>query len=392
MQHPKQYSWEGSEGEGSGPREGQSRLAPARAFALTAIAVSWTLAITLPAQAQDAEEDPADQVDSAFCLDCHAVMEGETLEFGDGTSIDLGVDEEAWNQSVHAHELDCNDCHRQIYDFPHPELPVDNARAYQLALAETCNRCHYAYYTRVLDSTHYAQIEAGNLNAPTCVDCHGAHAITNPHRPRIDVDRRCARCHGEISAIYEGSVHGRALVEGGNEDVPVCTDCHGAHSIQDPTQPGFHAAEHDICARCHADEERMERYGLSANVLDTYLDDFHGVSNQLYAAGAGSPGQAMASCTDCHGVHDIQRFDRSGSREEIRARVADLCRKCHQDVPEEFADAWLSHYEPTLSSAPLVWAVTWSYRILIPLIMLGLVLHILLDLWRMRTHRWEDRP
>ncbi len=37
--------------------------------------------------------------------------------------------------------------------------------------------------------------------------------------------------------------------------------------------------------------------------------------------------------------------------------------------------------------APLVWGVKWLYRIMIPLIMLGLILHILLHLWRYRSRR-----
>ena len=53
----------------------------------------------------------------------------------------------------------------------------------------------------------------------------------------------------------------------------------------------------------------------------------------------------------------------------------------------EFADAWVSHWEPSLQNAPLVWAVKAVYAVMIPGIMLGLVLHILLHLWRLRTHR-----
>jgi predicted CXXCH cytochrome family protein len=130
----------------------------------------------------------------------------------------------------------------------------------------------------------------------------------------------------------------------------------------------------------------MEPYDLNTEVVSTYLTDFHGQSNAMYAMGAGEPGKPMATCTDCHGIHDIPSF-KTTDKSVVRERVVKVCQSCHQDVPEGFADAWLSHYPPTLESAPLVWAVTWFYRIIIPLILAGLVLHILLDLWRVRMSR-----
>jgi hypothetical protein len=231
-----------------------------------------------------------------------------------------------------------------------------------------------------MDGIHYRLFEEGNEDAPTCADCHGAHDIMDPSEPRTEVDKRCAKCHEEISAQYAKSVHGQALYED-NPDVPVCTDCHGSHDIADPRKADFHAASYQICAKCHGDEDRMEKYGLNPNVVDTYLDDFHGRSNAMYAAGEGDPGRPMATCTDCHGIHDIPSFKETDAS-VVRARVLEVCKQCHEQVPEGFQDAWLSHYTPTLASAPLVWGVTWFYRIAIPFILLGLVLHILLHLWR----------
>ncbi len=40
-----------------------------------------------------------------------------------------------------------------------------------------------------------------------------------------------------------------------------------------------------------------------------------------------------------------------------------------------------------MKSAPLVWGIQWTYRLLIPVIMLGLVLHIVMDLVQVRTHK-----
>jgi hypothetical protein len=103
--------------------------------------------------------------------------------------------------------------------------------------------------------------------------------------------------------------------------------------------------------------------------------------------GAGKNGRAMATCTDCHGVHDIASVKTTSDRAAIRGRLVNVCQSCHEGATPAFADAWLPHYTPTLSSAPLVWGIRWAYRILIPFIVLGLVMHILLHLYRVRAHR-----
>jgi len=330
------------------------------------------------AQAQPGEVDD--------CMECHAEAEDDRLELPDGAKVPVQVSKKLWGESVHAREIGCTDCHTGISEYPHPDLTAKNLRDFQLQQAETCKRCHYAQFTRVSDSIHYKQFEQGNRDAPTCVDCHGAHDITVPGEPRMSVDNRCARCHAAISDAYRKSVHGQALLDSNSSDVPVCTDCHGSHQIKDPRKPDFRAASYQICAKCHSDADRMERYDLNPEVVSTYLDDFHGRSNALYAQGLGRPDKPMVTCTDCHGIHDIPSL-RDADASAVRARVLKVCQTCHEEVPDGFQDAWLSHYPPTLSKAPLVWLVTWFYRIVIPLIMLGLVLHILLHLWRFRFRR-----
>lgn len=315
------------------------------------------------------------------CVDCHREPE-EQLVFRDGTRMDLAVDFDAWNATLHGKELQCVDCHRRASTIPHAEASFADAREYRVYSSKTCRRCHYAFYSKNLDSIHTELIRAGNDLAPTCVDCHGAHEAVAPSA-RIAVHRRCASCHREISEAYAMSVHGRHLIKEDNQDVPVCTDCHGAHGIRDPRTALFHAHAHEICARCHSDAERMGRYGLSTNVLSSYLEDFHGHSNQLYAEGAGRPDRPLASCIDCHGTHDVHAL--SGNRAAIRERVALVCRRCHQNVPDAFADAWLSHYAPTLASAPIVWTTKWTFHILYLLLLGGLALHVLLHLWCRRV-------
>jgi predicted CXXCH cytochrome family protein len=319
------------------------------------------------------------------CLDCHGTA-GDALDFADGTSKSVFVEEKVWQASAHATRLTCRDCHPAIQDHPHPELTAPTPRDHAVQLAQVCQNCHKASHARALDSIHFA-LAAKDKNAapPICTDCHGAHDTL--HKPaRSLLNQACSGCHPKLYAQFGASAHGKALV-GDDPDVPGCIDCHSAHAADGPRPADARAASFEMCARCHGDSAKMTRHQLNTDVLATYLEDFHGVSNRLYAMGAGTPARPIAVCIDCHGIHDIARSGQGHDTADARARVTRTCQKCHRDAPPQFADAWLSHHRPTLAGAPLLWAVKWTYRLMIPFILAGLVTHILLHLWRVRTHR-----
>jgi predicted CXXCH cytochrome family protein len=168
--------------------------------------------------------------------------------------------------------------------------------------------------------------------------------------------------------------------------VPVCTDCHRSHDIASPRTEAWKLSTPETCGGCHADRERMARYGLSPNVLRTYLSDFHGMNASL-RRGSPSTGEPLtALCVDCHGVHDIARVD-DPSSPALKANLAATCRKCHAGASDAFPAAWMSHYDPSPRKAPLVWAVKSAYSVLIPFITGGLLLQIVLHLWRVVVNR-----
>lgn len=356
-------------------------------FALTLGLLGVAASLAGPAAAQPLPQSTQlAQSRNQTCEGCHSEAHEEVIPLADGTMLGVWVDTEALARSVHGKELTCTDCHRQIGSYPHAPSDFESRRDLRVDLSTTCNRCHYGHTKKVMDSLHFAQLEAGDPNAPTCVDCHGAHDMKDPSEPRAQISDRCARCHEQVQAEFSASVHSMVGADV-PEDLPVCTDCHGAHAIKDPTSQAFHVGEHEVCAKCHADEAKMQRHGLSANILSTYLDDFHGTSNRLYAKVGVQEGRPVATCSDCHGVHDIRSMkDRDGVA-TMKGRSEQMCAQCHEGATDDFAAAWLSHTEPTLESAPLVWSIKWGYRLLIPMIMLGLVLHIIMDLIQVRTHR-----
>lgn len=327
--------------------------------------------------------DPAAEVEE--CLGCHSDPELSTT-LPDGEKVSLVVDGAAFARSLHASKIGCTGCHRGFNEVPHRALAAKTREELSAELADACRRCHFDDYSRSLDGVHHAQRAAGNTLAPGCVDCHGSHEILSPARPRRTVSETCSACHDEVFATYAKSVHGKALLEDGNTDVPVCTDCHRSHDIADPKSQRWRLTTPDACGACHADEERMKKYGLSAAVLKTYLADFHGMSAALYRSQSSEPAAVVAVCSDCHGVHDI-RGAKDVPPEVLKARLVETCRKCHPGASENFPAAWLSHWEPSPTRAPLVWAVGVFYKIFIPFIIGGLILQILLHLWRVVVNK-----
>jgi predicted CXXCH cytochrome family protein len=350
---------------------------------MSAVVILLLVALTVPPAASGAPPDaPPDDVE--HCLACHADKDA-TATLASGEELRLYVDRDAFQQSVHGKKHGCLDCHPGMAALPHPALDVRTAREFRVAAYESCKRCHFEHYTRTLDSAHAAVLARGDLMAPTCVDCHGAHDIRPAAQPRTRVSTTCGKCHAGVEQQYVKSAHGAALAADGNPDVPVCTDCHKSHAIESTQTAGWRARTPQLCGDCHADAQRMAKYGLSTAVLETYLQDFHGVTASLDAT-RGDGGTVSALCTDCHGVHAIGKATGDGAK-ALRANLTQTCRSCHAQATDDFPDAWLSHWEPSWSHAPLVYAVNWAYWILIPFIIGGLALQILLHVWRVVVNR-----
>lgn len=321
-----------------------------------------------------------------YCMGCHA-HDIETT-FTDGSVFPLKTDNDMLRASTHA-KMSCSDCHFGFTEEEHPRRTFRSRREYSLALSELCKRCHFDKYARVSESIHYKMLTGGRTDVPNCTDCHGAHDIAKVRGDKLTSARRCSRCHAGIFEIYKGSVHGSALIGEGNPDVPVCIDCHTSHDIVDPLSEDYHERIPTMCSGCHADERIMGKYGLSTDVVKSYLSDFHGVTLELYRdedVGMHGPNRKIAECTDCHGTHDITS-NFGPNAQEVKANLVKRCRHCHKDAGQDFPDAWLSHYRPSLTHSPLVFIVDLIYRILMPIMVIGLLLQVLLHIWRFFSNR-----
>jgi predicted CXXCH cytochrome family protein len=231
------------------------------------------------------------------------------------------------------------------------------------------------------DSIHAKVLITTNRFAPVCTDCHGAHDVVNPAQPRTRITSTCAKCHQPIYDTYKQSVHGKALIDDNNQDVPTCVDCHGVHNIADPRTAVFRLASPETCAGCHTNETLMAKYGLSTKVYSTYTENFHGTTVEFYRTKWTTIWCYKAVCTDCHGIHDILKA--SDPVSSVNAKnLLTTCQKCHPDAPPAFVSAWTGHAQPSLDRVAPVYYVQLFYDILIPLVVGLMVIYVLLDVIR----------
>lgn len=361
------------------------------ASTIMALSLVWAVGT----EAKGLRTPPLQESNNESCLACHASPDLQT-ELPSGEILDLTVFPGAFMNSVHGQaELRCVDCHTDIEGYPHPPNEATSRRIYTIFQYQTCAQCHQDKYDATLDSVHQKALAAGNFNAAVCTDCHGAHSTKPPEEPRAQIPQTCRQCHTLIYDQYRDSVHGEAVISQGNPDVPVCTDCHGVHTIEGPSsQDQFHLFSPQICADCHADEELMAEYGISTDVFETYVSDFHGTTVTLFQQVTPDQETNKAVCIDCHGVHDIASTEGPGSL-AIKENLLQTCQRCHPDATTNFPSAWLSHYRPSPEHAPLVYYVNLFYKIFIPTVLGGMALFVVADaghrlVSRVRGKRGED--
>ena len=162
-------------------------------------------------------------------------------------------------------------------------------------------------------------------------------------------------------------------------DVPTCIDCHGVHNIPDPTTAAFRLKSPELCAKCHANASIMDKYGISTQVFNTYVADFHGTTVTLFQKESPDAPTNKPVCFDCHGVHDIVKVDDPQKGLELRQNILKRCQVCHPTATTNFSEAWMSHYIPSPTKYPVVYFVDLFYKFFIPGVLGGMAILVVLD-------------
>jgi predicted CXXCH cytochrome family protein len=343
-------------------------------------------------------------VGNDVCLGCHG-QPGLTTTLVNGDVLDLYVNPDVYGASIHGKDgYACVQCHTNLGNYPHPPFTAIDLRDATLRLTNVCDRCHSGEYNLTMDSVHAAKLAIGIREAAVCADCHGSHNVrqwTDPEThqllpdARLSIPATCSKCHNAIYQKYLTSVHGAALTEESNIDVPTCIDCHGVHNIGNPTIAAFRLKSPELCAGCHTNPAIMDKYGISTDVLNTYVSDFHGTTVTLFEKQSPDSATNKPVCYDCHGIHDISRVDDPKSGIEMQQNLLVRCKVCHPDATNNFPSAWMSHYIPSPEHYSLVYYVNLFYKFFIPMVLGGMVALVGLDVGHsiyVKTRRNKPRP
>lgn len=360
------------------------------------------------------------------CLACHGDA-GMT----DSAGHSIAVDGKTFGDSIHG-SLKCNDCHADMMQYPHPDkiakvdcktchadqasaltgsvhsnsaehpctschgdphkiFPKSDSRSavYPLNVPGICGHCHSnqgmaqkhglpSIYPKYLDSIHgFALSKEGLLVAANCQSCHGSHHILShkdPESPtyKANIPKTCGNCHAKINDDYMAGSHGKA-VAAGNMKAPVCTDCHTAHEILQPTEATFRMQSTPICGSCHTEK------------LSTYRDTFH---SQLGSLGGYVE---TARCWDCHGAHQI--LPASDPHSPIhQANLVKTCGACHAGANLSFVQ-----YQPHANAHdrklnPEIYFVRLFMNLLLAGVLTFFIIHTILWLIRARYNQIKNKP
>jgi nitrate/TMAO reductase-like tetraheme cytochrome c subunit len=370
---------------------------------LTILVISLGLA-AFPVEASKGLESglqnprPAADAENSACLACHQNPQF-SVNMPNGDAYSLFVDGQAFDHSVHGESsITCVQCHVGFEPGMGHGFTAASKREATLRLNETCARCHADQSDQEKDSAHAAARARGQMEAAICTDCHTAHEVrrirdaqTGAVLPEVRawIPKTCQKCHNAIYEKYRNSVHGAALTDESNPDVPTCIDCHGVHIIDDPRTATFRLMSPQICAKCHTDNNIMSKYGISTQVLNTYVADFHGTTVTIFEKVSPDSATNKPVCYDCHGIHDISRVDDPQKGLQVRENLLARCQQCHPNANTNFPESWMSHYIPSPEKYPIVYYVNLFYAFLIPGVLGPMGLLVIMDFTRMLINKFR---
>ena len=239
------------------------------------------------------------------CAACHTSLEPEQQAVV-----------EDWKASIHGQNgVGCADCHGGDPTSDRMGIAMSKDAGFigkpdRQKTIMVCGSCHsdpsvmkqYGLptdeFSKYWTSVHGQQLlKANDTQVAICTDCHGKHDIKKTSDPTAkvyttNVPELCASCHADAAkmepygiptdqyAIYQQSVHGKALLEDADVRAPSCASCHGSHDAKPPTSDTVV----NVCGSCHTATEDLYKQSRHAEL-----------------------GAAAPKCWTCHGTHDVQQ-------------------------------------------------------------------------------------
>lgn len=357
--------------------------------------ISLLTVLSFPAAAATTASEP--KLDNASCLSCHDGKKGK-LEMpgigGDSHTL-RPVSHAKFEKSVHA-KLECVACHKDIVDSAAPhkrstEKSPDCASCHEQLLKDAQKDGTAADKPRLevvvknieaYKKSFHAQPDKDVPSLPkaSCTQCHDTHAFNVPadkQSPeyaawRKEVPDLCGSCHDDQLETYQGSVHGKEVLEKDNAKAPVCISCHTTHEITNTSLNSFKLLVTEECGSCHKDR------------MASYRDTYHGQASKL-------GGADTAKCYNCHGSHGILPASDPESKIHPDNRLK-TCQACHDGKKRALATEGFTTFAPHATSHdfakyPQMWIATKFMQALLIGVFAFFWAHS--GLWYYRE--WKDR-
>lgn len=298
-----------------------------RLSAIGSVAAVLMLAAAAPSDAFAADAPTAALAESdQTCLGCHS-QEGMTKTFGKGETLSLRVEGEAFARSVHG-PIGCAACHSDVDLKSHPGAgkKFDTAREFSIAQAGACRQCHEDAFQQHQGSIHAARIKEGNPVAPVCTGCHGIHSIS----PKTAY-QTCVTCHAADLDAHRKWLPNATL----HQEVVSCAACHAPAALRMLDLRLYDRATNAWVAE-KADQQWFEKLARSVDADGNGLDAAE-LSNLLKAInpdGTAIP-KTLRGRIELRANVEAHRL--SGKSSAIRA-----CDSCHREGAEPFQNVTVS--------------------------------------------------
>jgi hypothetical protein len=283
------------------------------------------------------------------CLNCHTRIDNTQHEIA-----------EVWQASVHGQVgVTCADCHGGDPNSDEVTVAMSAAAGYRGVPSRTdtvalCGTCHSDVermrqyqiptdqYSKYRASVHGERLFAKNdSRVAICTDCHGSHDVKKASDPTakvypLNVPALCASCHADADkmapygietdqyAIYEQSVHGKALLGSSDLRAPTCASCHGSHDAKPPTS----AEVVGVCGKCHTATQALYEESRHGKIdVGPKCWTCHGTHDVAQPSEARffHPEPPEIDCTTCHSAADRSLILRPAQFENDADRRCDTC-------------------------------------------------------------------
>ena len=162
------------------------------------------------------------------------------------------------------------------------------------------------------------------ISPETCLGCHDDVVSAVDYGRSVHGQNACTSCHVEVTSL-DAHTSGELM-----PSAPQCVRCHAEEAQEHFSS--VHMLNDITCADCHDDvhshnywkNDKTKVIDKCTNCHDNHEDYMESVHGKAVLAG----NQDSATCSDCHGLHQIEAISGDNSNRAFHTKV---CLTCHAD-------------------------------------------------------------